>query len=124
MLTNPKFRLELADDLLSVQAFFNCWPNDKFLSILQEMLNGIEGKPHAMLSWEYNGVGCALPGYDFDDEVIEGGILFFLPFERIWVSNPEVQKHLEAAVTAHIKFHPADETLGERIISRAKDVLT
>lgn len=123
MPTNPTFRIELADHLLPVQAFFNCWPNEQILSIVQQILNGVEGVPESMLLWEYNGVGCALPGYDHDDEIIDGGMMFFLPFEKKWIPNSEVRKYLESAVAAHVKFHPGDEKLGEGLIRRAKDIL-
>lgn len=122
MARHPEFRLQLDDDKLAVQAFFNRYSDEDFLNIVQQVLDGVTGTPDANYLWEADGVGCALPSYP-DEDIREGGMLFFLPFEDVWLPNEEVLIYLSAAVRAHLNAHPKDESLGLRVLENAERIL-
>ncbi|WP_443747385.1 ribonuclease toxin immunity protein CdiI [Asticcacaulis solisilvae] len=105
-----QFRVVLADDLLPVQAFFNALPDDRFLHLLDGMLDGI--------GIDYNGVGCVLPGED-DESAPENGILFYVGSEEKWLPDERVLKHFDAAVEAYLATHPQDKERGTSLLQKA-----
>lgn len=114
-MNDPLFRIVLADELLPVQAFFNALPDDKFLLLLQGVLNGV--------GVDYNGVGCVLPGED-DDSAPETGVLFYVGEEEKWLPNDQVAAHLEEAVAAFLTTHPEDREQADTLLSEARDAFS
>lgn len=107
---DPLFRIVLADELLPVQAFFNALPDDRFLSLLRGMLDGI--------GIEYNGVGCVLPGED-DESAPDTGVLFYAGEEEKWLPNSQVAVHFGEAIAAFAKTHAADRAQANTLLDRA-----
>ena len=110
-MNDPLFRIVLADELLPVQAFFNALPDDKFLPLLQGMLNGV--------GVDYNGVGCVLPGED-DSSAPDTGVLFYVGEEEKWLPNDQVAAHIKEAVAAFLTTHPQEREQAEALLSEAQ----
>lgn len=109
-MNDPLFRIVLADELLPVQAFFNALPDDKFLSLLQGMLNGI--------GVDYNGVGCVLPGED-DASAPATGVLFYVGEEEKWLPNDQVAVHFGKAIAAFAETHSAYRAQADALLDHA-----
>ncbi len=108
-MNSPLFRMSLADELLPVQAFFNALPDDRFLSLMQGMLDGI--------SVGYNSVGCVLP--DEDDDTPDTGVLFYVGEEEKWLPNDQVAVYFRKALAAFAKNNPEDRAKVNDLLSQA-----
>jgi hypothetical protein len=112
-MNTPLFRIDLEDDLLRVQAFFNVYPDCEFLQAMSGLLTGKQ--------LVYNDVGCILPrGEEWAPKT---GALFFVRDEQVHITNEEFYKFLKMAIESFLTKHENEKEHAFKVLERAKKFL-
>ena len=103
-------RLSLPERLFPVQAFFNVWVDERFVGIIEDLVNRI--------AHELNDVGCSFPeDLDPTQEPFEG-VEFHVLDEQIIVSTDEFRRLLRLACDAQRRRVPEQAARLEAALAR------
>lgn len=105
-------RLQLADNLLPVQAFFNAIWSTLFVEIIDEISQ--------RQSQTINECGVFFPEDADKDEESYSGAKFFVNDEEVIISNQEFILYTKMACDAHLQRHPEDKDRIAEILECAK----
>jgi hypothetical protein len=103
-------RLSLPEGLFPVQAFFNVWADQRFVNVVEDLVNRI--------AHEINDVGCTFPeDLDPSEEPFDG-VEFHVSDEQVIVAEDEFRRLLRLACDAQVRRVPEQDARIEAALAR------
>lgn len=101
-------RLRLKEKLFPVQGYFNSINDADFVEVIRHLSQG--------RGFGMNDCGCHFSsGQEPGEPLFEGARIYVLQ-EEIYVSWSELKAYVEAACTVHIKEHPEDLVVLQKLL--------
>ena len=101
-------RLNLEDNLLPIQAFFNAVSNFNFLKVIKHLLHGI--------GYTVNDVGCTFPTDLDPGEALFEGVRFSLFEEKIVISVEQLHLIIRQVCKVYCQDYPDEKCHCEKLL--------
>lgn len=101
-------RLRLQEKLFPIQGYFNSINDSDFVEVIRHLSQG--------RGFGMNDCGCHFSsGQEPGEALFEGARIYVLQ-DEVYVSWRDLKKFVEAACTVHIKAHPEDRSVLQKLL--------